>query len=130
MFSGFWEIAVILLVVLIVFGPSKVPEISRAIGRSMREFHKAMSELEDKIEAEAQAKEHAEPPKATAVVADTAPAQAGLEAPPNEAAPAAVNPPPPESAVQAAATPAPAGTDSHGQTRTRTDEEKRQNPAG
>jgi len=54
---GLPEIIVILIVVLIVFGPSKVPEFSRAIGRAMREFRKAMADLEDTLEAETSARD-------------------------------------------------------------------------
>lgn len=36
-----WEIAAILVVVLIVFGVGKLPEIGGAIGKGLREFRKA-----------------------------------------------------------------------------------------
>jgi sec-independent protein translocase protein TatA len=40
----FW-IAAILIIVLIVFGPSRLPELGSAVGKSLREFRKATSEL-------------------------------------------------------------------------------------
>jgi len=40
----FW-IAAILIIVLIVFGPSRLPELGSAVGKAMREFRKATSEL-------------------------------------------------------------------------------------
>lgn len=51
---GFWEIVVIVVVIMLVFGPHKIPELSRAIGRGLREFRKAMSEIQNSIEAEAE----------------------------------------------------------------------------
>lgn len=42
---GAGEFVVILIVGLIVFGPSKLPEIGRAIGKGLREFRKAQAAL-------------------------------------------------------------------------------------
>lgn len=42
---GFPEIAIILLIALLVFGPKKLPEIGRTLGRTMREFQKATREI-------------------------------------------------------------------------------------
>ena len=38
---GFSEMLVIGIVALVVFGPKKLPEIGRALGRGLREFRKA-----------------------------------------------------------------------------------------
>jgi sec-independent protein translocase protein TatA len=35
---GVWEIALLLLVLLLVFGPKRLPETGRSLGRGMREF--------------------------------------------------------------------------------------------
>jgi sec-independent protein translocase protein TatA len=35
---GPWEIAILLVVVLLVFGPKRLPEMGRSLGRGMREF--------------------------------------------------------------------------------------------
>jgi sec-independent protein translocase protein TatA len=35
---GIWEIAILLLVALLVFGPKRLPEMGRSLGRGMREF--------------------------------------------------------------------------------------------
>lgn len=40
---GVWEILLILLVVLIVFGPKRLPEMGRSLGRGMREFKNSLS---------------------------------------------------------------------------------------
>ena len=42
---GAGEFVVILIVALIVFGPSKLPEIGKALGKLLREFRKAQSAL-------------------------------------------------------------------------------------
>lgn len=47
---SFLDTIVIVIVVFLVFGPDKVPEVARAIGRGMREFRKAMAELERSVE--------------------------------------------------------------------------------
>lgn len=40
---------VILLVVLLLFGAKRLPELARGLGKSIREFKKATSEVEDNI---------------------------------------------------------------------------------
>lgn len=37
---GIWEILLVLLIVLLVFGAKKLPEIGRALGNAIREFKK------------------------------------------------------------------------------------------
>ncbi|MDP9270562.1 MAG: twin-arginine translocase TatA/TatE family subunit [Chloroflexota bacterium] len=46
---GWPELIILLVVVLIIFGPGKLPDIGNAIGRGVREFRKASSDLEDSI---------------------------------------------------------------------------------
>lgn len=43
------EWLVILLVVLLLFGAKRLPELARGLGKSIREFKKATSEVEDNI---------------------------------------------------------------------------------
>lgn len=45
---GAMEIVLILLIVLIVFGVGKLPQVGGAIGKSMREFNKARSGEDEK----------------------------------------------------------------------------------
>jgi TatA/E family protein of Tat protein translocase len=47
-----WIVA-ILVVVLIIFGPGRLPELGSAAGKAMREFRKATSELTDSISSSA-----------------------------------------------------------------------------
>jgi sec-independent protein translocase protein TatA len=47
-FHPIWLI-VLLVIVLIIFGPGKLPALGGAVGRSMREFRKASSELTEEV---------------------------------------------------------------------------------
>ena len=50
MFGGHWTYLLILLVVvLIIFGPGRLPELGGAVGKAMREFRKATTELTDEV---------------------------------------------------------------------------------
>jgi len=46
---GTGEILLIFLIALLLFGPSKLPELGRALGRAVREFKKAETEVRDAI---------------------------------------------------------------------------------
>jgi sec-independent protein translocase protein TatA len=48
---GLPEIIAILAVVLLLFGPKKLPELARGIGQSVREFKKGTQGLKDELEA-------------------------------------------------------------------------------
>jgi sec-independent protein translocase protein TatA len=50
---GIWEILLLLLVVLLVFGPKRLPEMGRSLGRGMREFKDSVSGLGADEEADA-----------------------------------------------------------------------------
>ena len=43
---GWQEILLILLIVLILFGAKKIPEIAKGLGKGMREFKKAVHDIE------------------------------------------------------------------------------------
>ena len=51
---GPWEIALILLVVIILFGGKKLPELFRGLGQGLREFKKATMEIKDEVESAAE----------------------------------------------------------------------------
>lgn len=46
---GLWEILVVLVVALVIFGPNKLPEMGRSIGNGLKEFRKATKDLKDSI---------------------------------------------------------------------------------
>jgi sec-independent protein translocase protein TatA len=58
---GWPELIILLVVVLIVFGPGKLPDIGNAIGRGVREFRKASNDLEQSIRGDTK-KPPASPP--------------------------------------------------------------------
>jgi sec-independent protein translocase protein TatA len=48
---GIWEILILLLVVLLVFGPKRLPEMGRSLGKGMREFKESISgnDVDDEV---------------------------------------------------------------------------------
>ena len=46
---GFAEILLIALVIVLLFGAKKLPEIAQALGRSLKEFKKASRDVEEDI---------------------------------------------------------------------------------
>ena len=51
-FGHLWELVVVLLIALIFFGPKRLPELASGLGKSIREFRKSTSEIEDQITGE------------------------------------------------------------------------------
>ena len=49
---GAGEIILILVFILIFFGPKKIPEIAQGLGKGIREFKKATREIQDAVEKE------------------------------------------------------------------------------
>jgi TatA/E family protein of Tat protein translocase len=47
---GLPELLLILAIALLVFGPKKLPEVGRSLGKAMREFKKSTDEIKDKFE--------------------------------------------------------------------------------
>jgi TatA/E family protein of Tat protein translocase len=54
---GLPELLLILAIALLVFGPKKLPEVGRSLGRAMREFKKSTEEIKDKFEEQIRADE-------------------------------------------------------------------------
>lgn len=48
---GMPELVLILVVALIVLGPRRLPEIARALGKSMAEFRRATEEIKEELES-------------------------------------------------------------------------------
>jgi sec-independent protein translocase protein TatA len=48
---GFGELLVIALFILIFFGPKKIPDIARSLGKAIREFRKAMQDVQSEFQS-------------------------------------------------------------------------------
>lgn len=95
---GVWEMVIILVIALIVFGPRKLPELGRSLGKSLGEFKRASNELRNTLDEEIRIEERRVPRTAaseTGSAAEPAPAEtrgtAGTDAGPS--APAAASKP-------------------------------------
>jgi sec-independent protein translocase protein TatA len=51
---GLPEMALILVLALVVFGPKKLPEIGRSLGKALKGFQQASKEFEEEFKKEAQ----------------------------------------------------------------------------
>ena len=59
---GIGEILLIAMLVLIVFGPRRLPEVTRTIGKGIREFRKGMNEIQRELEAAGRETQWKSPP--------------------------------------------------------------------
>lgn len=94
---GMGEIVIILVLALILLGPTKLPEAAKQLGKGLREFRKATEDLKGQFEAELYSNDH-KPPKPTLVEQPKPPGEGeppavvppgGVPAAPQGAAPAA-----------------------------------------
>ena len=69
---GMPELIIILVIALIIFGPRKLPELGKSLGRSINEFKKASNELRSTLEDEIRVEEQRD--RVSAVAAATPPA--------------------------------------------------------
>ena len=92
---GMPEMIIILVIALIIFGPRKLPELGKSLGRSLNEFKKASNELRSTLEEEIRVEETREHTTAAA-----------------SATPPAATPPPVDAATVSRTTSAP-GTGTH-----------------
>jgi sec-independent protein translocase protein TatA len=56
---GMPELIVIFVIALIIFGPRKLPELGRSLGKSLSEFKRASNELRTTLEEEVRVEEQA-----------------------------------------------------------------------
>src|ERR1700680_2761669 len=59
-----WLIAIVLVIVLIIWGPGKLPDVGAGMGRAIREFRKASVETKEEF-SKAPRSDTTEPPEAT-----------------------------------------------------------------
>jgi TatA/E family protein of Tat protein translocase len=78
---GMPELIIILVIALIIFGPRKLPELGRSLGRSIGEFKRASNELRNTLEEEIRVEEQREQRAAISAEQDSAVAAAATPAP-------------------------------------------------
>lgn len=74
---GMPEMIIILIIALIIFGPRKLPELGKSLGRSLAEFKRASNELRNSLEEEIRIEDQrskTEAAKAAAPPPETVPA--------------------------------------------------------
>ena len=74
---GMPELIIIFVIALIIFGPRKLPELGKSLGRSLNEFKKASNDLQNTLEQEIKLEDQKEKDAAA-----TAARKAEAEAPP------------------------------------------------
>ncbi|MGZ4984318.1 MAG: twin-arginine translocase TatA/TatE family subunit [Chthoniobacterales bacterium] len=72
------DLIVILLIVLVLFGAKKLPELAKGMGQAVREFQKAKDEFNDELHKAGKTEVAAQPP------VSTVPTTPRLENPPSE----------------------------------------------
>jgi TatA/E family protein of Tat protein translocase len=100
---GMPEMVVIAVIALIIFGPRKLPELGKSLGKSIAEFKRASNELKHTLEEEIRTEELQEARKSAQIPPGHSNAAAASGIPPTTATPPAATPP--------AATPPPAATE-------------------
>ncbi len=108
---GFPEMIFIVVLALLIFGPKRLPEVGRTIGKGMAQFRKATSDLRRTIETEIALENDTPRPPGRPSAPASQPRHAqlqlpGASLPPNNPAPS----PAPDLAVEAAVDPEPAPT--------------------
>ena len=51
---GPWEILLVILAIILIFGGKKIPELARGLGQGLKEFKKANQEIKDEVKSAAE----------------------------------------------------------------------------
>jgi TatA/E family protein of Tat protein translocase len=105
---GFQEIVVLMVMALLVFGPDKLPDLGRRLGRAMREFRRASDDFRSTIETNLQFNEESILPPSASVTPSTEPTatESALSAPAAAAEPATETAAEPAGRLEESAAPA------------------------
>jgi sec-independent protein translocase protein TatA len=60
---GWGEVIIIMIVILLLFGARRIPEVMRSLGQGVREFKKSMNEVTSEIEKQPEEKKTGEEKK-------------------------------------------------------------------
>jgi TatA/E family protein of Tat protein translocase len=72
------ELVIILVIALLILGPGKLPDVGAALGKSIREFRKASSDVQEAVNVNVDTSPLPAPPPAAAPVAPAAVAPADV----------------------------------------------------
>jgi len=86
---GMPELIIIFLIALVFFGPRKLPELGRSLGKSLAEFKRATNELKSTLEDEIRIEEQRSNLDASKAAAQAAPTPTEVETDPHDGAPIA-----------------------------------------
>ena len=92
---GMPELVIIMAIALLIFGPRKLPELGRSLGKSLGEFRRASNELKSTLEEEIRVEEQKEQRAKTAETQKSA-ISAAQESAPTLPTTADAGTPPPE----------------------------------
>lgn len=73
------ELVIVLVIALLVIGPKRLPEMGNSLGKTMREFRKASSEMSTATSLEPEDRPVSQPVAVSSVAAPTAPTDASLQ---------------------------------------------------
>ena len=59
---GHWEILIIFVVILLIFGAKRIPEMAQGLGKGIREFRTAMRDVQEEIDVDPPANPSAQQP--------------------------------------------------------------------
>ena len=59
---GHWEILIIFVVILLIFGAKRIPEMAQGLGKGIREFRTAMRDVQEEIDGNPPANPSAQQP--------------------------------------------------------------------
>ena len=90
------EIIIIFLVILLIFGAKRIPEIARGLGKGIREFKQATSEIGKELTIEDKPSQHIQPPRQSTPVSYTPPQEAQASPQQAPAPPQQAPAPPPD----------------------------------
>lgn len=76
---GIWEILIILVIVLLVFGPKRLPEMAKGLGQSVRAFRKEMRDIKADLDFDDKS---ASTPATASVAASPSVAASNVSVPP------------------------------------------------
>ncbi len=62
---GPMELIIILVIALIILGPGRLPDVGSALGKSIREFRKASSDIQESVKVDVSTTPTAAPPQAS-----------------------------------------------------------------